>query len=357
MNAKQAKQTATAWVEENIEQWLGLIGAHLVGGITTMPDDAPFPAYKDVDVHLIFTAGSPMLDAPGPFMNILEVPYGGISIEAGIKPVSEYASADAVLGNPEIAHHLTVQSVIYDPGGWLQDLQELVRLDYPRRRWVQARIDYERKGLEGTLALKEMAKGMYGASGEVSLLGFSTTFLGATLCVATLRAPRIGGRMPLRMREILADYDRLDLYDEFLHLMGIADVDPVRATQVLNEGAEAFDRAVAVRRTPHPFQHKLHRHLRPYFVESCQNLIDDGYYREALFWTTPFVMASTDVILVDGTDDEKPIYAAIKAGVLETLGMADEDALDAKFAQARHFYDRFFALADEIVASNPDVVE
>jgi hypothetical protein len=357
MNAKQAKEAAAAWVAENIEQWPGIIGAHLVGGITTMPDDASFPAYKDVDVHLIFNTGSPMLDAPGPFMNILEVPYGGISIEAGIRPVSEYASADAVLANPEIAHHLTVQSVIYDPGGWLQDLQELVRLDYSRRRWVQARIDYERKGLEGAFALSERAKGMYGASGEVSILGYTTTYIGATLCVARLIAPSIGGRLWVRMRETLVQYDRLDLYDELLVLLGVKEVDQIRAQQILNEGAEAFDRAVEIRRTPHPFQHKLHRHLRPYFVESCQSMIDEGYYREALGWTTPFVMASTNVILVDGTDDEKPIYAAIQAGVLETLGMATEDALDAKFAQARQLYDQFFALADEIVASNPNVAD
>ena len=358
MNAGQAKQTAAAWVGEYIDQWPGLIGAHLVGGITTMPDDAPFPEYKDVDVHLIFDTGSPMLESTRDrFMNILEVPYNGINIEAGIKPVTDYASADAVLANPEIAHHLTVNSVIYDPGGWLQDLQELVRLDYPRRRWVQARIDFERRGLEATLAQTEMARGMFGASGEVELLGYSTTYMGATLCVATLSAPRIGGRMPLRMYEILANNNRLDLYAEFLDLMGVANVDPIRAQQILNEGAMAFDRAIEVHKTPHPFQHKLNRHLRPYFVESCQRLIDEGYYREALFWTTPFVLAAIDVILADGKEDEKPPFAAMQQGVLDTLGMADDDARAAKFAQARQLHKKIFALADEIVATNPNIVD
>src|SRR4051794_5902819 len=257
-----------------------------------MPDDAPFPDYKDVDVHLIFDTASPMLEHQGPFMNILEVPYNGINIEAGIKPVTDYASADAVLANPEIAHHLTLNSVIYDPGGWLQDLQELVRLDYPRRRWGQARIDFERRGLEEALATSEMAKGMYGAAGAVLLLGYTTTYVAATLCIARLRTPSIGGRTWVRMRENLADYDRLDLYDELLALLGVKDVDPIRAQQILNEGTEAFDRAVEIRRTPHPFQHKLHRHLRSYFVDSCQSMIDEGYYREALGWTTPYVLSS-----------------------------------------------------------------
>jgi hypothetical protein len=358
MNAGQAKQKAAAWVGENIEQWPGIVGAHLVGGITTMPDDAPFPSYKDVDVHLIFEAGSPMLKPAGPFANMLEVPYSGLLIEAGIKPKSDYASAEAVLANPEISHHLTVDSVLlYDPDGWLRDLQALVKADYARRRWVQARIDFERKGLEGAFALRQLAKGMYGASGEVNVLGYSTTYIAATLCVAMLSAPSIGGRLWVRMRETLIKYDRLDLYDDLLELLGVKDVDRDQAQHFLEEGAKAFDRAVEIRRSPHPFQHKLHRHLRPYFVESCQTMIDEGFHREALGWTTPFVLSATDVTLVDGDESEKPEAAALQMRLLETLGLTTEDARDAKFTQATQLYEQYFALADEIVATNPTVVD
>jgi hypothetical protein len=357
MNAGQAKQAAAAWVSENVNQWPGIAGAHLVGGITTMPDDAPFPSHKDVDVHLIFDAGSRMLEPTGPFANMLEVPYNGILIEAGIKPVSDYASAEEVLANPEIAHHLTVDSVLYDPKGWLRDLQEQVKVEYPRRRLVQARIDFERKGLAGAFALREMAKGLYGASGEVSVLGYTTTYIAATLCVARLSSPSIGGRLWVRMRETLATYDRLDLYDDLLALLGVKDVNRDRAQHFLDEGAKAFDRAVQIRRTPIPFGHKLHPHLRPYFVETCQGMIDEGYHREALGWTTPFVLATTDVIKFDGDEAEKPPYAALQLSLLETLGLADEDAREARFAQATALYDQYFALADEIVATNRAVVD
>ena len=73
MDARQAKQTAKAWVEANVRGWPGLRAAHLVGGITSMPEEAPFPAHKDVDVHLVFDEGSPALQPTGPFQNILEV--------------------------------------------------------------------------------------------------------------------------------------------------------------------------------------------------------------------------------------------------------------------------------------------
>ena len=63
------------------------------------------------------------------------------------------------------------------------------------------------------------------------------------------------------------------------------------------------------------------------------------------------------MILADGLDDEKPKYAAMQAGLLETLGMAGDDARSAKFEQATRLQNDYFTLADEIVAGNPRVVD
>ncbi len=146
MNAHQAKLAARSWVEAQIGGWPGLRAAHFVGGITTMPDEAPFPAHKDVDLHLIFDEGSPAQDGDGPFGTLIEVAHGGVSIEAGVKSVAEYQSAEVVLANPEIAHHLTLDVVVDDRGGLLRELQPEVRREYRRRRWVSARIEHERRG-------------------------------------------------------------------------------------------------------------------------------------------------------------------------------------------------------------------
>jgi hypothetical protein len=357
MKVFQAKQMVRAWIEANRGQWPGLHAAHLVGGITSMPDHAPYPFNKDVDLHLVFDEGSPVLRAEGPFMNVLEVAYGGLAIEAGVKSVAEYRSADVVLCNPEIAHHLMVDSLLYDPSGLLRGLREGVRRDYPRRRWVLARIDHERHGLDGALALRPMAAARYGASGELNMLGYATTFITAVLCVATLKAPRMGSRMLLRIRQILAAYDRLDLYDELLAILGLRDVGPARVEQLLREGMEAFDLAVAVRKSPHPAQHKLHRHLRPYFVEACRSMLAEGYHREALCWLILFYLSATDVILVDGPEAEKPKFAAYQTGFLSALGMEAAATRAARYEQADRLFDRIFAVAEEIVARHPGVVD
>src|SRR4051812_2498336 len=203
MNARQAKATTRAWVEANADDWPGLRAAHLVGGITSLQDEAPFPTTKDVDVHLIVDEATAALEADGPGPNILEVSYGGLSIEAGVKSVADYASAEAVLANPEIAYHLTVDSILFDPTGWLRALQEPVRRDYPRRRWVLARLAHERRGFAGALELWRSVGTMWGAWGEVNILGYTTTFLAAALAVARLCSPRLGGGTLIHLRQHL----------------------------------------------------------------------------------------------------------------------------------------------------------
>ena len=86
MNVGDARSATQEWVTEHAGAWAGLRAAHLVGGITTMPLDALFPSYKDVDLHLIFDEGSAVLESKDPFVNIVEDEYRGVLIEAGIKP-------------------------------------------------------------------------------------------------------------------------------------------------------------------------------------------------------------------------------------------------------------------------------
>ena len=118
-----------------------------------MADDAPFPADKDVDLHLVFAEGSPLLAPDGPFGGILESVHHGVPLEAGVKSIADYRSAEAVLANPEIAHHLLGEAILHDPTDLLAGLRREVRRGYPNRRWVRARLDHERSGLAGAFAL------------------------------------------------------------------------------------------------------------------------------------------------------------------------------------------------------------
>ena len=354
MNTQQAKATARAWVEANLEHWPSLRAAHLVGSITTMPDAATFPAHKDVDLHLIFDPDSPMLIPTGPFPTMIEVAHDGLLIEAGLKSVEEYRSPEVVLANPEIAHHLTVDSAVYDPSGLLRDLQGPVRRAFSRPQWIARRLDHERAGLAGAFAMLPMARAMAGASGEAMILGYTSTFVAAALCVATLRAPTTGSRAILAVRSILDAHGRPGLYEAYVAAHGLDGATPDDVLRRLHEGAEAFDLAVTVRRSPHPFQHKLYPHLRPYFVESCRSLLAEGNHREALLWLTPFYHASTDIILADGPAGVRDMFAERHAGFLADLGLGTEAERAARIEQVQEISELILTLAESIVARHTD---
>jgi hypothetical protein len=360
MNVRQAKETARAWVEANVEAWTGLRAAHLVGGITSLPDEAPFPATKDVDVHLIVDEDSATREVDGPGWNLLEISYGGLAIEAGVKSLADYVSAEAVLANPEIAYHLTVDSILFDPTAWLRALQEPVRRDYPRRDWVLARLAHERRGFAGAFDFLRSVGATWGASGEVNILGYTTTFLAAALSVARLCPPRLGGGTLIHLREHLAAQGRLDLHEEVLTVLGTGNASPQRAAQVLREGAEAFDLALELRHRPHPFlpgEHKLYPHLRPYVVDGSRDMIAAGYHREALPWIAALSLATTDLILFAGPEEVRLKFVARRAVLLRELGFDSEAARAAKREQMRCLGERVFALADEIAAANPAIVD
>jgi hypothetical protein len=355
MNVQQVKQITSEWLKMNLNQNPGLCGAHFVGSINTMPDEAYFPPYKDVDLHLVFKEGSPALENHGPFANLLETEYCGVILEGGYKPISDYQTPEIVLSNPEIAHHLTVDSLLYDPDGWLKGLQEPVRREYARRKWVLARIDFERKGLEGWKVLRPHARAADNSGlEELNLLGYHLSYLVALLCVATLQAPSSAYN---RMRDILVEYNRLDLYDEAIAILGLRNISADLLETLLIEGAEAFDLAVQVRRSPNPFQHKLNPHQRGYFIDKCRSLIDSGLVEQAAGWMQAFYVSSINVILADGPEEVKPMFAARKNRLAKILEVGSKESMDARYLRMMQLDGQFFSLAEDMVRCNLNIFD
>jgi hypothetical protein len=121
----------------------------------------------------------------------------------------------------------------------------------------------------------------------------------------------------------------------------------------LEEATEAFDQAVAVRQSPHPFQHKMHRHLRPYVIGSAQALLDGNCHREAMPWITAVYAGATDVLLVDGPEADRPRWLAGRDRLLVSLSSETPAARAARFEQFQRLAERYFKLAAEIVDQHP----
>jgi hypothetical protein len=352
VNVAEAKGVARGWVADNAAGWPGFRAAHLVGGITAMDDDAYFPPTKDIDMHLIFESDSPMVQQRGPMPNILEAQVAGLAIEAGLKPVSEYESPAAILGNPELAFHFTVESSLYDPDGWLSSLSREVIPQYADREWVDARMQHELVGQERAFALRPLAQELLGPSGELSMLGYSSTFLAGAFSVAALRAPKIGGRVFVTIRDYLDEFDRLDLQERLLAIFGLDRMSSPEAQELLEETGLFFDLALLRKQQPHPFDHKLQPHLRPYLVDSCQRMIDEGFHRESVAWMIPFHLAATDILAIDGTEMERDWAARRQARFLEERRFGSPEMRDARFAEMIQLSAEIFALCSAMIERN-----
>jgi hypothetical protein len=299
-----------------------------------------------------------MLITEGPFdYPIIETKHRDLLIEAGKKPVTEYSSPEVVLANPEIANHLLVNSTLYDPDGLLADLRGPVEREFARRHWVQARGNYERAGFARALGMAAEAEARMGPAAVANLSGYSLTYLVAMLCVATLRPPTTGGRSWLRAREILHAWGRPELYEEWPALFNLQGTTPEQAIGHIDETADLFDKALAVKRSPHPFGHKLHAHLRPYFVQTCRDLVAEGFPAEGSVWASPFFFASTDILQMDGPAEERPKWAERQAAWLAELGFGTPAERGRVLKRLNALGEQTFELADTIIARNPDITD
>jgi hypothetical protein len=192
-------------------------------------------------------------------------------------------------------------------------------------------------------------------SGAYGLLAYPFIFVAAALWVAALRPPRLGSHLLVHLRGLLEEFGRAPLYEEILDLLNPRTVTPARVEALFAEGVEAFDLAVRVRRTPHPFQHKLYPHLRPYFVASCRDMLAAGQHREALAWVTAYILSCGDVMLADGPAELKPHYKARQEAFLAEMGYTSIAAAEARADRARTLQAACFALADTVMSTHPGI--
>jgi hypothetical protein len=342
MPTRQVIERTKEWVRIQAEQLPGFLGAHLMGGITSMAASDPFPVYRDVDLHIIMEDDA---DIPG---ENLEMLYKGLMIEAGFRRQTDYRTPEVILADPVIATHMAVPSILSDPSGFLTRLHKGVAREYARRKWVQLRCEAEKREAFGKLEFAARTPDPLSAFG---LLGYAGVYMSAVLALASLKAIT-GRRGYIQMRRILESWGRTDLYERLLEVVGIAPTSRQQAEHYLQDAAEAFDIAVKVKRTPHPFGHKMYAHLRPYLVEGAQEMIEEGYYREAMGWTMAFYSGAMQIIQIDAPTHFTPHMQAKFDECRSQFGLNSAFSSEERIARAKVLFLEAFILADEILACN-----
>ncbi len=345
MNAREAKTLARQWVSESAARTPGFVGAYLAGSAKTLADDAELPPGADIDVMVVIE-GSAAPEKLGKFL------FGNALLEASNVAFDRLTNAETLLGDHQLAHAFLTPCVIADPTGRLTALQQAVAKDFAKRRFVEARCRGACDKIRWYLGRLEERPPLHY---QVMGWAFGTSITTLVLLIAGLRDPTVRKRYAA-VRALLAEHERLDVYEELLGLFGCQAMSRERVELRLSELAKMFDATKTVAKTPVFFGSDISDAARPITFEGSRALIEQGLHREAFFWIVVTysrcraILANDAPQLIDGFD---PAFRAL----LADLGIDSEDDRKRRGEAVLHYLPRLREIAEEIMAVTPGVEE
>jgi hypothetical protein len=288
MRVDAARAIARDWVLREAAGLPGFRGAYTAGSVNWLPDDADLPAASDLDVMVV-------LDGDGVTAGRRKLIQDGVLLEVSTVPLDLLRSPEQVLGDFALVGGFRLPSVIADPTGHLTALQTEVARRFTEPAWVRRRCEHARSRSLLYLDAIEEAKPL-----NYQLIGwaFGTSVTTLIPLVAALRNPTVRRRY-VAVRELLAEHDRLDLYERLLTCLGAARISRAQTEHHLDALAELYDATVRAMTTAFPFSADISPLSRHVAIGGSCELIEQGLHREAVFW---LVVTSARCLEVLATD-------------------------------------------------------
>jgi hypothetical protein len=345
MNVKLAKAVARHWVIEEAATTPGFAGAFFHGSVNALPDEARLPATSDVDVMIVLDGAPPQ--KPGKFV------YRNLLLEISYLSSDQLRSAEQILGRYDLAGSFRSPSVILDPTGYLNDLQETVGKEFARRQWVYRRcVDARGRVLRNLRSLNESDA----LHDQVMAWLFAAGVTTHILLVAGLRNPTVRKRY-VAVRELLTEFGRLDFYETLLALLGAVEMSRTQVERHLAALTEAFDAAKGVERTPFFFASDISDLARPIAIGGSRELISRGLHREAVFWIVATASRCQKIFQHDSPPDTQRHFAEGYRLLLADLGITSFADLQWRSQQVEDSLPAVWQVAEAIIAANPAITD
>jgi hypothetical protein len=226
-----------------------------------------------------------------------------------------------------------------------------VARDYAKRRWVRKRCEHARDKVLGHLEGVREGRPFHDQAMSWIFGAGVTTHM---LLVAGLKNPTVRRRY-VAVRELLADYERMDLYATLLDMLGCAQMSAARVEQHLIAMAEAFDAAKAVIKTPFPFASDISDIARPAALDGSRALIERGLHREAIFWIVVTYSRCQSVLDQDAPAEMQARFDPGYRRLLADLGITSFADLAQRTDQVKNELPSIMQAAESILAANPEI--
>ena len=345
LTVDEARAAARHWVLAEAETNVAIMGAFYHGSVITMPDAAEMPPSSDVDVMVLLDHGATW-DKPGKFT------HAGALLEISTIGRDRVATAEAVLGEYNLAGSFRYPGVIFDRDGTLTGLQAMVGHEFARRRWVRRRCEQARDKVVSGFPLEETDGLPVATNGWLFPAGVTTHIL----LVAGLRNPTVRKRYQAT-RELLTDYGQMGIYGTLMDLLGASDITPERAGRHLDVLAAAFDAAAAVIRSPFPFAADISGAGRAIAIGGTDEMIREGDHREAMFWLAATFSRCLQVLHRDAPEWDRERFDGEFRDLLADLGIGSFADMVRRRDATVAALPAIWAVAEAILAANPEIRE
>ncbi|ADO71981.1 hypothetical protein [Stigmatella aurantiaca] len=347
MKAQHVLAKAKAWAEQEGSRIPGFHGAFVAGSVARMAPDTELEPWRDLDVVML-TREPQMVKAER-----MELVHEGIILESSCLSAAPFHSAETILSTPEHADNIAAGIILADPTGELQQLHKQVAAEYSRKRWVKARLDFQRKDLSDRL---EQAVKASQFSERFVHFHMAMVYLSGLLAIAHNRPLTLRRRLVIT-GELLEAEGKTQLHEDVLALIGCNHLTRETVERYVTEFDQAFGRAIQVKRITVPYDYKFRAHLRPYYVEGTLDMVREGRHREAIFWLFGFYYLAAMVLMSDAPAEEKPLFKERCDRFFNDLGLTPATDWGRRLEQVRAVADRLSEAADKALLNHPALVD
>jgi hypothetical protein len=338
MTVRDAKAIARHWCEHEANQIPGFVGAYLTGSTAWRDDTVNHSPASDIDTVAVIDADV-LPEKLGKFE------YRGGLLEIGFVSLADFSEIDTVLANYHLAGSFRKPTAVFDPSGRISEIQQASAIRFTEPEFVMRRLKHARQNALNFLQSYRSSDTLHDRVTCVIFAAGVTTHLVLT---AALENPTVRRRY-IASRDVLHRIGQPALHEHMLETLGSRELESATVQLHLENLATQFDIAGTVMVTPYQFAADMLPDARPVAIGGTQEMIDQGFHREALFWLIAVYCRSRAVISLDATEQTLAGFDDAYWQMLNAIGITSLSDLDDRAARVQQDIDRVFRFSKNLV--------
>lgn len=335
---RDANEIARYWSERESGKIPGFVGAYLTGS-TAWKDEAEIhsPA-SDIDI-IVVIEGETLPDKIGKFA------FQGELLEVSFATIAEISKIDSILSNYHLAGSFRKPTTIFDPSGRVTAIQSAAAAQFADPEFIRRRLKHAYQNAQNFLEIFRKAEYLHD---QVTSLFFAAGVTTHMLLVAALENPTVRRRY-IASRVVLRRVGDPALHEHLLETLGSGDMDTAAVQSYLDNLAPQFDFAGSVLSTPYRFADDMKPAAQPVAIGGSQEMIDQGFQREAMFWILAVYSRSRAVISVDAPKEALVKFDELYWEVLNGLGIGSAIDMDRRAIRVEKDIERVWNVAEKLI--------